>query len=997
MGIETPKPDVWGGGAVRPSTRLCSRCTMFRHLLLLCSVYISLLVFRMQQVEKTAPFSLSLRCVGHQPLGRRTHIHGEASPSLSALCDYTRLVSFFAFSLRWLRQSLCMDVLLHVVQTAAAPPASVLSLCGDRIRRPSLNAPGVPSANVSGTSFTVESLCLSHREAPLGSNVAAQWSVALRSPAENESADGFDKDPQVCVSAASPGCPPASPSSPIPTSVVHISAASVDITDLRGRRPPDGRVTTSTVDLLWEKLRHVRDAIVRAGDADTPPVARAETVFFCGSRLGTRKDALYLTALHRLLVESLLIVKGRPLSPPSPPPPDVDVSLVDYDEGWGAGDVLAAEVVRASAHGTQEQGSQITWMPLAKVLEYAPRPRSAMAATCTSTMARSTSLMEASADSDLSAVQVGHLVRQWLQVWFDRIDSATSAFPSAPASSSPPAAADRLRHLERNVVLFTLRLRSSTNSSTPTLQARVSTAYFTLVLLPEYGAAPPYGETGAAGAVVGLSSCRASAALWREFEALSAFMRSLPQGRHRRHDGEQKRSGSKEHGRATAATVQGKMRAAALRRSRWLTTIARIHDPSTPLMRAGVSVSGEHGVDDVMDGFLKSSTVRSFSWIGCIAAAASHQRATRSTLAFLSRLQPSQTAQRGWLASVGERSPERAADAHVGRHHRTHKNVAGSTEERAARKAKAVSSSAATPTPPPPSPRPSANMPRPYASPRLHGGSTTDIGSSGKVRAAVASPLPPVDELGTAVVAEAAPPQVGHEPAPPPAQVDALIASVRVYASVLEEEVQRLRRRLQRYEAPSCDGIGSTSGPPIHSTPQEVRGSESANSMIGLSTPHTTSPGICSSLPQSVRAAIDDLRTDARFPKALHVKLDALTQRVANLCTAVRVRRSGDADLPAAMHQRNEKSDDRDAYVAQLEAKVALYEQKLVLMDYYVAPTLMQCVDDLDQWQKHQHPQQRTRDARTGGNCNPFITTANAASEVTPIGRVGAAEHAFRA
>ncbi|AYU78191.1 hypothetical protein LdCL_190014200 [Leishmania donovani] len=905
-----------------------------------------------------------------------------------------------------------MDVLLHVVQTAAAPPASASSFCCDRTRRTSLNVPAVPSANISSTSFTVGSLWLSHREALLGSNVAARWSVALCPLAEDENANGSDGDPPVCVSAASPGCPPASP---IPSSFVSISAASVDITDLRGRRPPDGRATNSTVNLLCEKLRHLKDAIVRAGNADTPPVARAETVFFCGSRLGTRKDALYLTALHRLLVESLLIVKGRAFSPPSPPL-DVDVSLVDYDEGWGAGDVLAADVVTASADGTQEQRSQIAWMPLANLLVYAPRPRSTMAATCTSTIARSASPTEPSADSDLSVVQVGNLVRQRLQVWFDRIDSATSAFPSAPASpSSPPAAADRLRHLDRNVVLFTLRLRSYTNSSTPTLQARVSAAYFTLVLLPEYGAAPPYGEAGAAGAADGLSSCRASAALWREFEALSAFMRSLPQGRHRRDD-EHKRGGVKEHGRVTAAAVQGKMRAAALRRSRWLTIIARIHDPQTSLMRTRVTGTGERGADDFMGCFLKNSTVRSFSWIGCIAAAANHQRATRSTLAFLSRLQPSQTAQRGWLASVEERAPESAADAHVGRHHRTHKNVADNTKERVAPKAEAASSSSATSTPPHPSPRPSANVPQPCASPRLHGGSTTDINSSGKVGTAVASHLPPVDELSTAAVSVAAPSRAGHarcgadndddassadaghEPASPPAQVDALIASVRVYASVLEEEVRRLRRRLQRYEAPSCDCRVSISDPPVHLTLQEVQGCESANRLIGLSTPHTTSPDICDSLPQSVRAAIDDLRTDARFPQALHVKLDALTQRLANLCTAaVRVRRSGDADVPTAMQQRNEKSDDRDAYVAQLEAKVALYEQKLVLMDYYVAPTLMQCVDDLDQWQKHQHRQQRTRATRTGGNSNPFTTAANAASEVTPIRSVGAAEHAFRA
>ncbi|AIN97423.1 hypothetical protein LPMP_190800 [Leishmania panamensis] len=885
-----------------------------------------------------------------------------------------------------------MDVLLHVVQTTSASPPSAPSLCDDRSQHTNLDAPVVLSANGSHTSFTVESLRLSRTEARLGSSVSAQWHVALCSPAEDESIHGCDGDPHAFFSAALSRCPPAAPLSPVPSSTVHISAVSVDITDLRGRRSPGGHATTATVDVLREKLHYLCAAFVRAGvgGADAPPVAYAETAFFFGSRLGTRKDALYLTALHRLLVEALLIVKDRALLPPSLPPLDVDVSLVDYDEVWGAGDVLAAEVAQPSAHGTHVQRSRVTWMPLAKLLEYVPRPQNAMTGTST-TLPWTTSLTETNSKSQTSATQLAQLVRQRLQGWFDRIDSATSEFPSAPVSPSPPAAADRLRHLERNTLLFTLRLRRCTSSSTPALQARVSAAYFTLVLLPECGATLLHGEAGAAVAAMCMSSRRAGAALWREFEALSAFMRSLPQSSHCRSDDKQKRSSYKKHDRTTAATVQAQMHAAALRRSRWLTTIARIHDPLTLLTRAPVTATGEHSSDDLVDCFLNSSTVRSFSWIGCIAAAASHQRATRSTLAFLSRLQPPQRARRDCPASVMERSPEKATGAPLARHlHTHHKNAADDTNERDAPRAQAASSSSATSTPPLPSPRPSANAPRPYFSPRPHGGSATSINSSKKARTAAASYLPLSDEPNTTVDPVAASSRVSHasrgsdnndvssedacqERAPPPAQVEALVASLRVYASVLEEEVRRLRRRLQRYEAAPYDSRGSTGDPPVRSPLQETQGYDSSNISVGFSALHATSPGVCDSLPHLVQVAVDDLRTDARFPLALHVKLNALIQRLSNSYTAaVQVRRNDAADSPAVMQQRNEKREVRDAYVAQLEATVALYEQKLALMDYYVAPTLMQCVDELDQWQQQQqHHRQRMHTALTEVSLGP--------------------------
>ncbi|GET87981.1 hypothetical protein, conserved [Leishmania tarentolae] len=881
-----------------------------------------------------------------------------------------------------------MDVFLNVVQTASASPVSASSICSDHTQRTGINSPAVPSENNSTTSFTVGSLSLSHRETQLGSNVAAKWSVSLCSPAEDESADGFDGGSQAVPSASSPGRPTASPPSPTPSSFVHIAANSVDITDLRGRWPPDGHATASTVDLLCEKLRRLKAAIVNAGNADAPLVERAETVFFCGSRLDTRKDVLYLVALHRLLVESLLIVKGRSLSSPSPPPLDVDVSLVDYDEGWGAGDVLATEMIRTSAHGTPGQRNPITWMPLGKVLEYAPRPRSAMAADSATALEGSTSPMESSTNNDLSTVQLAQLVRQRLQVWFDRIDSATSEFPSAPVSPCPPNAADRLRHLERNVVFFTFRLRSCKSTWTPSLDARLSSAYFTLVLLPECGATPPNSKTSTSLAADGVSSCLASAARWREFEALSAFMRSLSQIRHRHHGEEQKGSGFKENGRATAATVQAKMRAAALRRSRWLTTIAHIHNSPAPLTRARATGTGEHSTDNVIDCFLRSSTVRSFSWIGCIAAAASHQRATRTTLVFLSRLQPLQMAPRRLMKAGKMPSPQNAVDAPLGGIPCTRKNVADSTDEGTPPKAEESSSSPATFTPLLPSPRPSVSVPQPYSSPCFHGGSATNMKRAAKVGTAVASHLPLVGELSTDLAPAAPPSQVGsgrlgaenkngtsslgagHKPASS-SQADALDASTRVYESVLEEEVRRLRHRLQRYEAEPCHGGGNTGDVPAHTPHQEVQEFKPAQaSSIGLPTSHTTSQDICGSLPLLVQAAIDDLCKDTRFPQALHAKLDSLTHRLEHWCTAaVQAGRNCLADSPAAQQQWNEKNDGRDAYVAQLEAKVALYEQKLALMDYYVVPTLVQCVDDLEQWQVHQKQRERTPAAGIDNRC----------------------------
>ncbi|KAG5503068.1 hypothetical protein JIQ42_07031 [Leishmania sp. Namibia] len=876
-----------------------------------------------------------------------------------------------------------MDVFLHVVQTASASPVSASGLCDDRSQHASLSSPAAPSANSSSTSFTVEALRLSRSEARLGSGVANRWHVAPCSPAEEESTDGGERDAQMVFPMTPSARPPASQPASIPPSSVKLSAASVDITDPRGRRLPGSHTTSATADLLYGKLCHVREALAKAGDADGPPVSLAETIFFCGSRLGTRKDALYLTTLHRLLVEALLMANDRRLPSPSPLNLNVDISLVDYDEVWGAGDVLAAEVPKASADSTHEQRCQITWMPLARILKSAPGARSVMTAASHTTPARPTSLAEVSAKtltsatSDVNVFQVAQLVRQRLQVWFDRIDSATSSFPSPPALPSPPAAADRLRHLDRNVVLFTMRLRSNASSSTPTWQARFRAAYFTLVLLPECGASPSHSATDVAAAAMDVSPRRASVALWREFEALSAFMRSLPPSRHRRRDGNQKSASSNENGRTSAATLQARMRAAALRRSRWLTIIARIHHPPTPPMGARGTETGEYGVDDVGGRFLESSTVRSFSWIGCISAAASHQRATRSTLAFLSRLQSPQPAPCGCLTSGKVRSPESAAGTPLTRHDRPHhENVSDKLEERNAPRAQEASSSSATSTTSPHSPSPSANVPRPYVSPRLHGVGATSIISSGKAGTAVASHLSLNDEHRTTTNPVAAHPLVSHahhgaddrdasskdagyEPASLPTPVDALIASLRSYASVLEEEVQRLRRRLHRYEAASRGGRVSA-GEPL----PQWKECGSLSTSISVSAPHATSPHIYASLPQSVRVALDELRLDARFPPALQAKLGALTQRLASACAAaVQVRENSVADVSAAARQQYENSDGRDAYVAQLEAKAALYEQKLALMDYYVAPALVQCVDDLDQWQQYQrrrHPMRAT-------------------------------------
>ncbi|KAG5480568.1 hypothetical protein LSCM1_06272 [Leishmania martiniquensis] len=891
-----------------------------------------------------------------------------------------------------------MDVLLHVVQTTSASPVTVSRLCDDDRQHTSLGSPAALSASSYGSSFTVEALRLSRAEGRLSGGVAARWDVSLCSPAEDESASGCDGNPQMLASER----PPASLPLHISSSSVTVAADAVDITTPRGRRPPDCPATTAAADFASQKLCRLREAFVEVADSDGLPVSLVEIIFFCGSRRGTRKDALYLTTLHRLVVEALLWVEGRPPPTPSPSPKHVDVSLVDYDEVWGAGDVLAAEVARPSSKSTQGQRSQITWMPLAKVLECASGPRSVVTATSDTALPRSASLTEPSCmtlartKSDINVAHVAQVVRQRLQVWFGRIDSATSAFPSPPALPSPPSAVDRLRHLDRNVVLFTLRLRSGTSSSAPAEDSRFRAAYFTLVLLPECGAAPfpLHGATGTVAAAMGASPRRATAMLWREFEALSAFMRSLPPSRPRRRDDKQTRVSPSERSRTSAATWQAHMRAAALRRSRWLTTIARIHDPLAPLTGAWATETGEHGADDALDRFLKRSAARSFSWIGCIAAAASHQRATRSTLAFLARLQTSQLAQRGRPKSANDRLPESPTGTPLAQHDCPHpKNV----KERNASSAQEASSSSSTSTPPPPSPIPSANVPQPYVSPSLHGVCATSSISSGKVGTAGASHLPLSNERST-TMDPVAPPSpahharhgagdshvssrdIGHEPASPPASVDALIASLRAYASVLEKDVQRLRRRLQRYEATPCADRVSTGELPGSSPLPQAPECGSLNTLMSVSAPDATLPHIYAPLPPSVRAAMDDLRSDARFPRALHGKLDALAQRMASACTAAL--------------QTRENTDVRGAYVAQLESKLALYEGKLALIDDYVAPAVMQCVKDLDHWQQCQRRRQPKRTALTETAPTPPSSHPTLLPEWYQEGRVGEAEYA---
>ncbi|KAG5507057.1 hypothetical protein JKF63_05803 [Porcisia hertigi] len=864
-----------------------------------------------------------------------------------------------------------MEVLLHVVQTASASPVSTLSVCGDGNQPTSPQALVDLSAKKSSTSCTVGNLRLTYRPAILDSDVAPQWHVRLCSPLENEGTNGNDGDQQVLLLPILSRSPPASPASSLPHRFVYASATSVDITDHRGlrQRPPSGLTTTCTVDRLCEKLRHLRNVFVREGCVGSSPAVHAETVFFCGSRLDTRKDVLYLTSLHRLLVDMLLIMKDPAVHiSPHPPPVEVDVSLVDYDEVWGLGDVLAAEAAKASAGGgIQSRGSGITWVELASVLDDDLSPRSASTAIATSLKA-TRGKGPPGANSDMSATQVAWRVRQRLEMWFDRIDSATARFPSAPASPYPPAAADRLRHLERNAVFFTLRLRRSDDSSTSNLPFRASPAYFTLALLPECGAASPGINAGAVATVVGVSPPRSSAALWREFDALSAFMRSLPMSRHRRRECGQKQGSPKERSRVSSATVQAQMHAAALRRSRWLTTIARIHDASALPMRARAAVLCEESTDDAVEVFRNSTTVCSFSWVGCIAAAAEHRCATRSTLAFLARLRPPSTAQHSRPASVKGASTGGTTGTPLARHHRAHhKNISDDANDGDAPGTEDASCSSATPTPPLDSPVPSATVPQPYVSPRRQGGIARNLASSGNVSSThVASHPNLTNEVNTAADPVAALPRGVDQTGPQSVQADALISSLQVYASVLEEEVRRLRDRLHRYEATTCDSKGSTDYPFIHSAHREVEEYNPADTPIPLSAPSATPLDICNLFPLLVRTAIDELRTDTRFPLALHAKLENLAQKLSSLCTAVfQVQASGIADVSATVQQQSESSEDRAIYVKQLEAKVALYEQKLALMDLYVAPTLVQCVENLDQWQQHGRQRARAAAART--------------------------------
>ncbi|KAK7199028.1 hypothetical protein NESM_000871000 [Novymonas esmeraldas] len=474
-----------------------------------------------------------------------------------------------------------------------------------------------------------------------------------------------------------------------------VSASSVEWRDLRGRclyRSRGGKDTgnngesagatvtaTETAEVLVERLRRLRRRITAADDDDAgrPAAHRVaqsnETIFFLGSRHGTRKDALFITSVHRLLVEALWMVEG---CTPSLPSPEIDVALVDHDELWGAGDVLASEAAAAPTVGggarrrrgshalsppspplTSPASMAVTWVPLSAAIRHATPG-------------------EEEVPTPATAAQ---LVRRRLAVWFERIDSATAAFPAAPTASprSPPAAGERLRHLEGNAVFVSLRLRHRSSAA----------SFLTVALLPECPSA------AAAASVWATSGWQrgSSAALWREYEALSAFTQSL---QHCRHGGGSVAPHSPTRTSAATAALHTQVRAAALRRSRWLSTVAHLHDTSLS------------PTDDAVRSFLACTTSRSIAWVGCITAAPCHQRHTRSTLSFLARLQP--RGERGGATAKARRH-----------HHRRHDDVAGRRSEGAAQDSDGSHVPPSSPTSsPPPSPRHPTEVPQPHLAPR---------------------------------------------------------------------------------------------------------------------------------------------------------------------------------------------------------------------------------------------------------------------------------------
>ncbi|KPA82842.1 hypothetical protein ABB37_02618 [Leptomonas pyrrhocoris] len=663
----------------------------------------------------------------------------------------------------------------------------------------------------------------------------------------------------------------------------------------------------------------------------------ASTVFFCGSSVHTRKDALYLTALHRLLVECVLNAHAHAANAAAETATTADVSLVTYYELWGMGDVLAPETrVFDRQHG-------VTWLPLSP---------SSLHTNQSQGEAQGMAGARTRQDTPPSTKETAQRVQSQLRVWFQRIDDAAAVWPqsSSPSPSALPlTAADKLHYLDSNAVVCTLRFRGvaarlSCSSSASGVHPRSDggVAYLSLVLLPENS--------------VSLSSSthRGSAALWREVEALSEFMQSLPDAvppalhRHSCHEM-----------KSFAATSRATLRAAAVRRSRWLTTLAQLQSSTNSDATAAAQLR-----------FARTSTPTSFSWVGCVSADWADHLATRTTLSFLARLKPltptSSTARRlrrhGTASSSAANTPPLTRDMQDS-------NTREDTDKLRQKREALLSSPSSDSfllSSELYSPRPSAHAPQPHVrhvsqknsvmrgraedtSPSpLDGhtsassGSASEATGSGAGQAAegksTSTGAPPMTE-------PAAPQDSSLQSASPAKELAALVASLQLYASTLEVEVRRLRGRLACYAAAEASAPPNDESTMTTSTAdQPLRLQREGWFFPAGPTPTANADNFSPppSLPPLVESAATHLRSDQDFPATLQPKLDALLRRVAEAQCAVPPH-PGLASPTTASAHRNAH------HLEELQLKVALYEHRLALVDYYVTPTLTRCADEIDQ------------------------------------------------
>jgi hypothetical protein len=651
----------------------------------------------------------------------------------------------------------------------------------------------------------------------------------------------------------------------------------------------------------------------------------SSTVFFCGDSVGTRKEALYLTSLHHLLVECIQQTQ-RPHDAVAANSIAVDLSLVTCYELWGTGDILASDSCMFANQGA------VTWFCLSSSSQQQQQQPDRSRKEHRGNY-REISRLHTTRPS---THEVSSSVQKQLREWFARVDGAAAIWSQLSSSPAVPlTTADKMRYVQNCMVICTLRFRASdarhahTRSSTVQQHGEHSSeeregrvAYLSLALLPD----------GCGSGHSSSSTLRTSATLWREYEALSDFVRSFP-------DASQP-TGS------FAATARATLHAAALRRSRWLTTLAGLQ----------CAARGTHAA---ARRYLQRSTPTSFSWVGCVSADWAHCRATRSTLSLLSRLTththtspsppprstPDKRAKQGSSKRISSPVMEEvdvvtvaAADVH------SHQAISPSSSSTSLRSLRSEC----------PSPRPLPQVPQPYRrSPSddhhydLH---HLNDNSLDKCETQLLSPLPSfVDEDKADVAVEKHDDSSNNNSngrCSSVSDLTALVASLKLYTSTLETEVQRLRSRLARYEGLESD-LSSTPADTTRSASaalqfMELQRVEHSPLIVPSLTSGAAEPCVQPSLPPSVESAAADLRTDEHFPAVLRPKLDALLQCVADAHGTSR------STAPTSTSTGVGTTNKRDDCMAQLQLKVAVYEQRLALVDHYVTPALHRCADEID-------------------------------------------------